>query len=483
MTDILHAAGCGCLSLRLDEDVHAHLSRSSRSTCTQWKDMNRSCAQILMRRTGSKIFWLQTIFLLLNIFLPPVSCDFQSSDTWTYAKVTLTYNPPIPGNVTTEIHEEYGRFGEGPISSSKGFLLHSKASGCVPYTRKDVPRDERNKLMSWIALMKRGNCTEKQKIEFAQKLNASAVVIYNDQPGTEIATITNRHDRGHIPVIVIKSEDGRHLAELVDNGTNVTMEISIGSRVIQRIQVKKSWCYLFRVSFIVLMTISLAWLVFYYIQRFRYAQARGRTQKRLGRAAKKAITKLPSRTLRDGDEELSDEFCPICLETYTSSDCIRILPCKHYYHKNCVDQWLIEHRTCPMCKLNILKALGYQHLSICPGPAEEGPLYVFDIGQIIFNATAADHDSSEHDSRPREVQVESIRMLRNPRHQPPTSAERGGVRVVAVSEDGRSESSGSDGSRSGSSSSEGILPPVTTTVEMHERCNSPQVTHVGPTTV
>ena len=24
----------------------------------------------------------------------------------------------------------------------------------------------------------------------------------------------------------------------------------------------------------------------------------------------------------------------------------------------CIDPWLVEHRTCPMCKLNILKELG-----------------------------------------------------------------------------------------------------------------------------
>lgn len=30
----------------------------------------------------------------------------------------------------------------------------------------------------------------------------------------------------------------------------------------------------------------------------------------------------------------------------------------HEFHKHCVDPWLIEHRTCPMCKTNILKELG-----------------------------------------------------------------------------------------------------------------------------
>lgn len=32
--------------------------------------------------------------------------------------------------------------------------------------------------------------------------------------------------------------------------------------------------------------------------------------------------------------------------------------CRHVFHKVCVDPWLNEHCTCPMCKLNILKALG-----------------------------------------------------------------------------------------------------------------------------
>ena len=32
--------------------------------------------------------------------------------------------------------------------------------------------------------------------------------------------------------------------------------------------------------------------------------------------------------------------------------------CRHEFHKLCIDPWLVEHRTCPMCKLNILKELG-----------------------------------------------------------------------------------------------------------------------------
>jgi len=30
------------------------------------------------------------------------------------------------------------------------------------------------------------------------------------------------------------------------------------------------------------------------------------------------------------------------------------------FHKSCIDPWLIEHRSCPICKIDILKAFGLQ---------------------------------------------------------------------------------------------------------------------------
>uniref|UniRef100_A0A674K8R2 RING-type domain-containing protein n=1 Tax=Terrapene triunguis TaxID=2587831 RepID=A0A674K8R2_9SAUR len=82
--------------------------------------------------------------------------------------------------------------------------------------------------------------------------------------------------------------------------------------------------------------------------------------RRLGDAAKKAISKLTTRTVKKGDKETDPDFdhCAVCIECYKQNDVVRILPCKHVFHKACVDPWLSEHCTCPMCKLNILKALG-----------------------------------------------------------------------------------------------------------------------------
>uniref|UniRef100_A0ACB8EIW5 Uncharacterized protein n=1 Tax=Sphaerodactylus townsendi TaxID=933632 RepID=A0ACB8EIW5_9SAUR len=84
------------------------------------------------------------------------------------------------------------------------------------------------------------------------------------------------------------------------------------------------------------------------------------TKRRLGDAAKKAVGKLTTRTIKKGDKETDPDFdhCAVCIESYKQNDVVRILPCKHVFHKTCVDPWLSEHCTCPMCKLNILKALG-----------------------------------------------------------------------------------------------------------------------------
>ncbi|EFP08383.1 hypothetical protein GCK72_011762 [Caenorhabditis remanei] len=113
------------------------------------------------------------------------------------------------------------------------------------------------------------------------------------------------------------------------------------------------------ISFIILMVISLAWLVFYYVQRFRYAHAKDRLQRRLFNAARKALTRIPTMTITPGMNQELQSDCAVCLDPYQLQDVIRLLPCKHIYHKSCIDPWLLEHRTCPMCKNDILKHFGY----------------------------------------------------------------------------------------------------------------------------
>lgn len=45
--------------------------------------------------------------------------------------------------------------------------------------------------------------------------------------------------------------------------------------------------------------------------------------------------------------------CSICYSDMKNTDIIRILQCKHYFHVMCIDEWLRNHNTCPLCRNNI----------------------------------------------------------------------------------------------------------------------------------
>uniref|UniRef100_UPI00358E4078 RING finger protein 150-like n=1 Tax=Myxine glutinosa TaxID=7769 RepID=UPI00358E4078 len=110
----------------------------------------------------------------------------------------------------------------------------------------------------------------------------------------------------------------------------------------------------------IMIIVSLSWFLVYYGRRYWRRGASFRQNLALMAKAKRAIAMMDTKTLKAQDlETQSDsEPCSICIECYRAGDVLRILPCRHKYHRHCVDPWLMGHRTCPMCKLNILKALG-----------------------------------------------------------------------------------------------------------------------------
>ncbi|XP_057573662.1 E3 ubiquitin-protein ligase RLIM-like [Hippopotamus amphibius kiboko] len=46
--------------------------------------------------------------------------------------------------------------------------------------------------------------------------------------------------------------------------------------------------------------------------------------------------------------------CSICITEYTEGNKLRILPCSHEYHIHCIDQWLSEKSTCPVCRRQVV---------------------------------------------------------------------------------------------------------------------------------
>lgn len=152
------------------------------------------------------------------------------------------------------------------------------------------------------------------------------------------------------------------------------------------------------VSFIVLMLITIAWLLSYYIQRFRQLRMTTRVYRRRQQLAKRAISRIPTKILEpldsgseagDGTDHISskqfnynDTSCAICIEPHVAGDNVRILPCKHIFHKKCIDPWLYERQTCPICKLDILKAVGFHHKFVADGSPDMDRRHIIPITEI-----------------------------------------------------------------------------------------------------
>jgi hypothetical protein len=59
------------------------------------------------------------------------------------------------------------------------------------------------------------------------------------------------------------------------------------------------------------------------------------------------ISMLPTRTAKAG----GSEECSICLHTIQAGEPIRQLDsCKHAFHRECIDLWLLRRADCPLCK-------------------------------------------------------------------------------------------------------------------------------------
>jgi len=55
----------------------------------------------------------------------------------------------------------------------------------------------------------------------------------------------------------------------------------------------------------------------------------------------------------NANSESEEKLCSICIDAFQEGDHVLELLCKHYYHRDCIRQWLTNHRNCPMCKRDL----------------------------------------------------------------------------------------------------------------------------------
>lgn len=71
-------------------------------------------------------------------------------------------------------------------------------------------------------------------------------------------------------------------------------------------------------------------------------------------ASEQSLLNLNRKTVTEeilAEEERKE--CSICIEEMKVGDKAVILPCKHWFHDECVTIWLRAHNTCPVCRSSI----------------------------------------------------------------------------------------------------------------------------------
>ncbi|XP_014646358.1 PREDICTED: E3 ubiquitin-protein ligase RNF43 isoform X2 [Ceratotherium simum simum] len=68
----------------------------------------------------------------------------------------------------------------------------------------------------------------------------------------------------------------------------------------------------------------------------------------------------------------SAPVCAICLEEFSEGQELRVISCLHEFHQACVDPWLYQHRTCPLCMFNIVEGESFSQ-SLGPSRSYQEP--------------------------------------------------------------------------------------------------------------
>ncbi|XP_068673515.1 E3 ubiquitin-protein ligase RNF38-like [Montipora foliosa] len=83
-------------------------------------------------------------------------------------------------------------------------------------------------------------------------------------------------------------------------------------------------------------------------ERIGLAKARG--------LSKEVIDNIPSFRYSASSRDFSNGNCVVCMSDYINREKLRRLPCNHDFHAKCIDRWLKNNRTCPVCREVVMES-------------------------------------------------------------------------------------------------------------------------------
>ncbi|XP_046695666.1 E3 ubiquitin-protein ligase RNF43 isoform X1 [Silurus meridionalis] len=254
---------------------------------------------------------------------------------------------------------------EGVFAGSSSGIAEGKLMQSHPLSLCNTSEDERQESF-FISIVKLESPESKvpqclpllEKAQLALNRGAQAVIF----DITDNVHAANELNSGYLkkPVVMVKAADAEELMRLVNKNEEAKVEINFMMETPKWPQYEVG----------ILLTVVLVVLSIIMIFAFRSRCRSNRTWDSVHQQTMRAISRLETRTYssqgcsggshhsRGGQgsnsSSSSGPMCAICLEEFLDGQDLRIISCAHEFHKECVDPWLLQHRTCPLCMHNIM---------------------------------------------------------------------------------------------------------------------------------
>ncbi|KAJ8907174.1 hypothetical protein NDN08_003656 [Rhodosorus marinus] len=228
-------------------------------------------------------------------------------------------------------------------------LLHD---GCKPLTEPDDLKAVKSK----IAVIARGSCDFGTKVLNMQESGALGAVIVNcKKDGDRLWNMKLNGSMSEldvkIPSVMITYTEWRKIAACRTKALTVSFteegeanfDIDYGKDVL-------TWAMMRGMALWILL--QCGFNVVRYKRRNRNLNARYDAISKLGSfifgdSSAPSSSGQQVQSASDSDEPLC---CAICLDDFESGQTARQLACNHVYHKDCIDPWLLQSSSCPICK-------------------------------------------------------------------------------------------------------------------------------------
>ncbi|KAF0686998.1 Aste57867_21218 [Aphanomyces stellatus] len=238
--------------------------------------------------------------------------------------------------------------------------------------------DIENDMSGKIALILRGKCNFAWKVLQAQRANAVAVVVMDFEARTnepwELLMVGDANATNiSIPSVYVSHETGQSLLSNTESPVLLTLNKTGHKTTVDRHHTVVEGIVLYVLSTSI-MFIVLSGLCLVFSNLATWYQRHGRT-----RAAKRLPIKAYEATSDD------EEMCSICLETFETNATVKVLPCNHEFHQECIDPWL-ENRSsqCPLCKGEALEGYMAPQVFHLDGQQISSPFHALMYGCMVL---------------------------------------------------------------------------------------------------